>query len=232
MSPSLQKTLNQSALPGIGTAGAVGFTVLLFLLVVWVQRETEIVPPEPEAEITPFAVPPPPPPPRTGAQSRAKPVELIPFDIPIVQSTPDISMEFLELNFDVGPTATIEVDLDVDSYARESLKKSFETPAVFESHEVDREVQLVYSPTPPIPLKLRGKQTRVSVMYIVNKQGRSERILVMDNTDPVVVKFVQDSIRKWRFEPARKDGRKVRVWVEQAFVILEARKGASDPFSL
>lgn len=231
MSNPFQSELKKAAVPGVGFAGAVGITALLYLLVVWVQREVDIVPPEEPPVVTPFALPPPPPPPEAGPPPQARQAEPIPFDIPLVRATDDISLDFLDLNFDVGPDATIEVDLDVDSYARKSLKESFKTPAIFERDDVDTKPSLVYSWTPRTPRELRGKRSQVHVMYVVNTRGRAEKIFVMDSTDPTIVEFVKESIQRWRFEPARKQGERVRVWVEQAFII-DNRGSSASPFSL
>ena len=230
MSASFKNELSRAALPGAGIFGAVTLTMGLFMIVVWVQREVEIVPPEPEPEITPFAIPPPPPPPREAAPPQAAEAEPIPFDIPLLQANNEINLEFLNLDFNVGPSTSIEVNLDVDSYSRQSLKESFETPAIFERDDVDTKPSLVYSWTPRTPKELRGKRKQVHVMYVVNTKGRAEKIFVMDSTDPVIVQFVKDSISRWRFEPARKKGDRVRVWVEQAFIVDQ--RSAANPFSL
>lgn len=231
MSGNFQDELKRAALPGTGMAGAVCLTLFLFFLVIWVQREVDIEPPEPEPQVTPFAMPPPPPPPRESAPPQQARAEPIPFDIPLVQASNEINLEFLNLDFTVGPSTSIEVDLDVDSYARKSLQESFDTPAIFERDEVDTRPSLVYSWTPRTPAELRGQRKQVHVMYVVNKRGRAEKIFVMDSTDPVIVQFVKESIQRWRFEPARKKGERVRVWVEQAFII-DQRNSSSSPFSI
>jgi len=57
-------------------------------------------------------------------------------------------------------------------------------------------------------LKLRGS---VLVEMIVTEKGESTEIHVLESTAALLDEAVVEAVRKWHFEPARKDGVKVRV---------------------
>jgi TonB family protein len=57
-------------------------------------------------------------------------------------------------------------------------------------------------------LKLRGS---VLVEMIVTEKGEPAEIHVLESTAALLDEAVVEAVRKWRFEPARKDGVKVRV---------------------
>jgi len=67
---------------------------------------------------------------------------------------------------------------------------------------------------------MREVQTgRTMLQFVVDQQGRVERcsIALVEESSPEWTAAVLPELRKARFDPARKDGRKVRQRVYQVF---------------
>ncbi len=63
---------------------------------------------------------------------------------------------------------------------------------------------------PPMARKMR-QQGRVVAEFIVTEEGIPIDIRIVESASPVLDKAVLDAITEWRYEPAEKDGAKVRV---------------------
>ena len=71
---------------------------------------------------------------------------------------------------------------------------------------------------PPYPRRARrrGIEGWVKVRFLVTKDGRVRNLTVLqESPSRVFHKTVMNTVPRWRFKPARKDGHPVNVWVEQ-----------------
>ena len=50
----------------------------------------------------------------------------------------------------------------------------------------------------------------VSVLFIVDQQGRVENPIVQKSTDPVFEKSALNAVKQWKFEPGKRKGQPVR----------------------
>ncbi len=71
------------------------------------------------------------------------------------------------------------------------------------------------NPTYPIQAKRRGIEGKVILRFLVDKKGQVSQVSV-EHAQPegMFEKSAIKAVRQWQFEPARKDGRLVAVWVE------------------
>jgi len=84
--------------------------------------------------------------------------------------------------------------------------------------EVDSKPGAVGQALPPYPRRARrrGVEGWVKVRFLVTKEGRVRNLAVLrESPSGVFHKTVMNTVPKWRFKPARKDGKPVDVWVEQ-----------------
>ncbi len=214
----------------LASLGALVLTGLLFGLVILGQQNTEFEPPEPEPELVEFFVPPPPPPPQREEVEPLPDVTPITMEIPKMAPTTEMKLDFLDVDFEIGMDTTIVVDLNVDSYRRSELDNPFAQPGIFENKEVDEKPERLYTPTSRVPNEFRGSKMRLHVMYVVTEKGRADKIFVMDSTDEALNKWIIENIKRWRFKPAYKGNRRVKVWVEHAFILNQSRN--LSPFAL
>ena len=86
----------------------------------------------------------------------------------------------------------------------------------FEFGEVDRTPMTVYRTPPPYPYRAKRMRIEgvVKVRFLVGTDGRTSRIQILSaEPEGIFEESVLRTIEGWRFEPGKKDGRKVATWV-------------------
>ena len=92
------------------------------------------------------------------------------------------------------------------------------TEPVYQADSVDRAARAPYVRVTELPYRMREVQTgRTMLQFVVDAEGRVERcsIALVEESSPEWTTAVLPELRKARFDPARKDGRKVRQLVYQ-----------------
>ena len=81
----------------------------------------------------------------------------------------------------------------------------------FSMADLDQKPRVVYQPAPVYPAALRSRKIDgiVTVIFVVDANGRVANARVEKSSDPAFDKPALDAVRKWKFEPAMKEGRKV-----------------------
>jgi len=81
----------------------------------------------------------------------------------------------------------------------------------FSMADLDQKPRAVYQPAPVYPAALRSRKIDgvVTVIFIVDANGKVANAKVEKSSDPAFDKPALDAVRKWKFEPAMKEGRKV-----------------------
>jgi len=81
----------------------------------------------------------------------------------------------------------------------------------FSMADLDQKPRPVYQPAPVYPAALRSRKIEgvVSIIFVVGADGRVANAKVEKSTDPAFDKPALDAVRKWKFEPGVKEGRKV-----------------------
>lgn len=87
----------------------------------------------------------------------------------------------------------------------------------FAMEEVEEPPELVASVPPVYPPALRraGVEGRVVLVFVVDEQGQVQDARVERSTRPEFEGPALEAVRKWRFRPARKEGRPVRTYMRQ-----------------
>ncbi len=153
------------------------------------QREEEVFrkPPPKEKE--------PPPPKRLNIQKHT------------TVTKPKVDLEVPRLTFALNPKLKSGISV---SAPPPSL------PSEFESGQVDQPPQVI-SRVPPIypySAKRRGVTGVVVVRFLVDVQGRVQRLRVMESKPPGIFdKCVHQAVAKWRFKPGVFQGQAVPTWV-------------------
>jgi len=81
----------------------------------------------------------------------------------------------------------------------------------FSMADLDQKPRAVYQPAPAYPASLRSRKIDgvVTVLFVVDSNGRVTNAKVEKSSDPAFDKPALDAVRKWKFDPAMKEGRKV-----------------------
>lgn len=180
-----------------------------------------------------FAYLPPPPPPPMREKNRP-PVatgmrEAFKFDPTTAGPPPTIPLEMLDINLDPAVNPGTAIEMDMARTFEVEKPEPVDHIVIFDRDQVDELPVWLYGPQPRIPSRFDKTDWKVSVLYVVTDKGRTENIFVLDSTNPELNAPVKEAIADWRFRPARKDGRVVRVWVQQPVTYIPENK---SPFSL
>lgn len=85
-------------------------------------------------------------------------------------------------------------------------------PGIFDSVSLDSKprTRVQVAPVYPTEAKSRGLTAEVVVGFIVDEQGRVTAEHVVRSSDAMFEEATLQAVRKWRFEPGKKDGRAVK----------------------
>jgi protein TonB len=89
----------------------------------------------------------------------------------------------------------------------------------FAPEELEKPPEPVTEIAPVYPPELRKAKIDgvVTLLFVINEDGRVEDPRVENSSRPEFEKPALDAIRKWRFRPGMKDGEPVRTYVKRPF---------------
>jgi hypothetical protein len=106
------------------------------------------------------------------------------------------------------------------------------TDSVYQADSVDRQVRAPYVRVNELPYRMRDVRTgRTMLQFVVDTTGWVDRcsITLVEESSAEWTAAVLPELRRARYEPARKDGRRVRQVVYQVFTYhSDGRTGVSQ----
>ena len=87
----------------------------------------------------------------------------------------------------------------------------------FDMGEVDKKPSGISTIQPAYPLRARrrGIEGRVTIKFLVDREGNVHDLAIIDARPAnIFEKTIRNTVPKWRFKPAIKDGKKVETWVQ------------------
>jgi len=176
----------------------------------------------PQLELTPLetemdALPPAPPeiaPPELEAPPLSPPTPSLNQEIP--------EMPSLEIDMKSLSAASVPIAVNVHPTLGKTPQMG-PAPSITENRpygigEVDSKPGILGQALPPYPhrARRRGVEGWVKVRFLITAEGRVRDLSVLQESPKgVFSKTVLNTVPRWRFKPAKKDGRPVEVWVEQ-----------------
>ena len=197
------------------------FTLVFFLVLPLMQTiakpiDTDLI--VQNIEITKL----PPPPPvmeeeeKKEPEPEEKPPELMedsqPLDLAQLELAlnPGFSEGWLGGDFAVQLNTVVSGNKDVD--------------ALFSIADLDQKPRVVYQPGPILNKELRQRTPgSVYVVFIVNQDGRVENPKVQKSTDPLLEKAALSAIKKWKFEPGKRNGQSVKFRMRVPIIFPEGQ---------
>ncbi len=78
----------------------------------------------------------------------------------------------------------------------------------------------VKTPPPSYPGEWRDRDVKgeVQIAYLINEKGRTEQVQVIAANDEQFGHAAVAAVKQWRFRPAKKDGKSVRVLVSHPII--------------
>lgn len=94
------------------------------------------------------------------------------------------------------------------------------TGAFLYPKDVSVPAEAVKTPPPSYPSEWRDRDVKgeVQIAYIINEKGRTEQVQVITANDEQFGAVAVAALKQWRFRPAKKDGKPVRVLVSHPIV--------------
>lgn len=188
--------------------GAVGLTLLFFLVLPLMQTISE--PPDTDLVVQDVGlanVPPPPPPPQEEPEQEEEPEEpplelneeMPPLDLSQLELAlgGGIGEGFLAGDFAVRLNTIVDDRKDVD--------------ALFSMADLDQKPRVIYQPSPTLSPAVRKKAPgTVYVIFVVDERGRVQNPIVQKSTDPVFERPALSAVKQWKFEPGKRNGKAVK----------------------
>jgi len=100
---------------------------------------------------------------------------------------------------------------------------------VFNRQDVDDPPVPIFQPFPKVPKSIKTTDTKVRVIFFVNEFGKVDNPYILESGQSELNSIVLETLKLWRYEPAKKNGVDVRCWVRTAIIFS---KGGSSPFSV
>jgi periplasmic protein TonB len=182
----------------------------------------------PQLELTPLETEmdeePPAPPEMTPPELETPQTEVPPLS----PSTPSLDqtipeMPNLKIDMKSLSAASVPIAVNVHPTLGKTPQMQQPTPSITENRpygigEVDSKPGILGQALPPYPRRARrrGVEGWVKVRFLITAKGRVRDLSVLQESPKgVFSKTVLNTVPRWRFKPAKKDGRPVEVWVEQ-----------------
>jgi protein TonB len=151
-------------------------------------------------------IPPPPPPPEEDLeeeeQEEEKPPEL-------TEEAPPLDLSQLELALNPGFSdgflaGDFAVNLNTITGGKDDVD------ALFSMSDLDQKPRILRQPGPILNAAMRKKVPgKVNIIFIVNRSGDVTNPMVRSTTDPIFDKAALAAVKKWKFEPGKKNGQPV-----------------------
>ncbi len=210
--------------------GGAAISLLILLALHYAQHVESTPPAVPARELRAVALPPLPPPP-TVATRQPPPPEMMEMN-PVPTGSP---IKFV-VPIDPIPVphhyAAPMISFSPGDFRPDSRPLPPPSDHIFHAVEVDRIPVPIYRKVPRVPHDMLRtlSDTKVRLTFVVNVRGQAENITVLKAETREFGELVAEAVAEWRFEPAVKDGRRVRCFVLQAVTVKPP--GGGSPFSV
>jgi protein TonB len=189
-------------------AGMVVLTLLNFLVLPLMQSISK--PPRTDLalqDVDTADLPPPPPPIEPEPEDEPEPEEKPPE---LIEDAQPLDLSQLELALNPGLSEGLlggDFTVKLNTIGAES--KSLDT--LFSLSDLDQKPRVIYQPSPVLNSRLKKKAPgKVYILFIVDKAGRVKKPIVQKSSDPVFEKPALAAVKKWKFEPGKRNGEPVR----------------------
>jgi len=192
-------------------AGAIFFTAVFFLVLPIIQTLTKPASADLIVQSIDTATLEPPPPPPDEPQEEEEPEEE-PEPPKLSEEAPPLDLSQLELalNPGAGGAGSFAGDFAINIASATSVKKD-EVDSLFSIADLDQKPRAVFQPGPRVTPEMRKRAPgSVSIIFIVDQDGRVTDPIVQKSTDPIFEKAAVDAVKQWKFEPGKRNGQAVR----------------------
>lgn len=188
--------------------GSIGMTLAFFLVLPLLQTLQK--PPSTDLfvqAIDTAQLEPPPPPPEEEPEEEPEPEEQPPE---LSEETQPLDLSQLELALNPGfSDGMIEGDfaIKIDTV----VSNSDDVDALFSIADLDQKPRVIYQPGPVMNNEMRKRTPgSVAIVFIVDREGKVQNPQVQKSSDQIFDRAALDAVKKWKFEPGKREGKPVR----------------------
>lgn len=211
---------------------AVAATALLFSAMTLSQLDKVSPPKETTiAKLDVFLPPPPPPPPPEETVDTTVSKVPIQVDMALEPEPMKLTVKPVEATMDTPRGLADKIEINLTEFDGPRIAVDLES-IVYDKSEVDEPPSRSYTPLPNLPTRIKKEMGdgRVIVQISIDTKGKPIHVLVLSSPVPEAAPHIIDTLKRWRFRPARKNGQKVSCWAR--FTLVFQAKTDSSPFSL
>ena len=192
---------------------AATITLLLFLLLPWLQTMGR--PPKEDVELRRVdAVIEAPPPPVSEPEPEPEP-EKEPPPPELLENAPPLDLAQLEMALDLsgGGGGAGDFAVRLPGAAEQAAAAAGDADGLFSTGDLDSQPRVIFQPPPEYPAALRRKKIKgtVQVIFQVDKQGRVLNPVAREASHPAFEQPAVQAVKRWRFEPGKRAGKPVSV---------------------
>ncbi len=186
---------------------AIGMTGALFLVLPYIQaindpitQQTRVV------SVDSVIDPPPPPPPEEQPPEEPEPEEEPPK---LTEEAPPLDFDMLNLALNAGlGEGLLAGDFGIN--LKTIVAESKGSDDLFSVADLDQKPRVTYQTSPIMNEKIRRKMPgSVTLIFIVDTEGRVTKPKILKSTDPVFERPALSAIKRWKFDPGKKNGKPV-----------------------
>ncbi len=200
--PRGKGSFSKSLLIGIGITALLFLAIPMTQLFIQYEKSSELI------DTLDMAPPPPPPPledePPPPPQEEEPPPE---FDT----SPPPISLEQINMSLEPGIGSSLSGDFALPTFDVDT--KNLGSLDIFNINDLENKPSPRRQGSPRYPSEARRKGIggRVTAEFIIDENGDVSQVTIIRSSDNIFENPTIDAIRKWKFTPGEKDGRKVKT---------------------
>jgi len=187
------------------------FTFFIFLLVPLTQFIADVSKAEDSYEVQQASLPPPEE--FEFEEEEIEEVEEEEEPPELEEEPPQLTLEQLDLALNPGMGGDLAGDFALPGFSSDDSKLNLDD--IFDLNEVDQKPKAVkqVKPTFPRNLQRKGVSGAVRVIFVVDQNGDVGDITIVKTSHEEFADAVLEVLPKWKFEPAMKDGQKVKARV-------------------
>jgi len=158
------------------------------------------------------------PPPEMEPEEEPEPEQKPPQ---LAEDAPPLDLSQLELALDAGVSEGL-MGGDFAVRLNTVVSDSSTVDALFSIADLDQKPRVVYQPGPSLNSQMRKKAPgKVYIVFVVDQQGRVENPIIQKSSDPIFEKPALSAVKRWKFEPGRRNGQAVRFRMRVPIIFPE-----------
>lgn len=128
----------------------------------------------------------------------------------LADDAPPMDLDQIELGLNTGIGEGMEAGDFVVNF-KKVVSENQNTDALFSIADLDQKPRVIYQSGVALSKEAQKRRPgRVKVIFIVDKNGRVINPVVKSSSDPVFEKFAIATVKKWKFEPGKRNGKPVK----------------------